>query len=80
RKLLDRHGIEVSTRSCHKFTERRRARELLDLLGQGRSVALVSDAGTPGSSDPGEELVSAAAAAGFRVVPVPGVSAPSALL
>lgn len=80
RKLLERHGIEARTRSYHKFNERRRAEEILALLGEGRSVALVSDAGTPGISDPGSEVVARAAAAGFAVVPIPGPAAPVALL
>jgi 16S rRNA (cytidine1402-2'-O)-methyltransferase len=80
RKLLDRHGIDASTRSYHRFNEKGRAGEILDVLTTGRSVALVTDAGTPGISDPGAELVARAAAAGIRVCPIPGPSAPAALL
>ncbi len=80
RKLLDRHGIQASSRSYHRFNEKKRAGEILELLTRGDSVALVTDAGTPGISDPGAELVAQAAAAGFRVVPIPGPSAPVTLL
>jgi len=80
RKLLDRHGIEVRTVSYHKFNERKRAAEILEILAEGRSVALVTDAGTPGISDPGNEVVARAAEAGFTVVPIPGAAAPSVLL
>jgi 16S rRNA (cytidine1402-2'-O)-methyltransferase len=80
RKLLDRHGIEACTRSYHKFNEKRRSAEILDLLAAGKSVALVADAGTPAISDPGAEVVGQAGAAGFRVVPIPGPSALTALL
>ena len=80
RKLLERHGVEGRTRSYHKFNERRRAAEILEVLASGKSVALVSDAGTPAISDPGAELVARAAGAGFAVVTIPGPSAPAALL
>jgi 16S rRNA (cytidine1402-2'-O)-methyltransferase len=80
RKLLDRHGIEARTRSYHKFNEKQRSEEILRLLAAGKSVALVADAGTPALSDPGAEVVRQAAAAGFRVVPIPGPSAPTTLL
>jgi 16S rRNA (cytidine1402-2'-O)-methyltransferase len=80
RKLLTRHGIDARTRSCHKFNEKRRTQEVLELLSQGRSVALVSDAGTPSISDPGAEVAAQAAEAGYAVVPIPGASAPTALL
>ena len=80
RKLLARHEIDARTRSCHKFNEKRRTQEVLELLSQGRSVALVSDAGTPSISDPGAEVAAQAAEAGYAVVPIPGASAPAALL
>jgi 16S rRNA (cytidine1402-2'-O)-methyltransferase len=75
RKLLTHHRI--AARRLVSYTDRNRKRrtgELLDALAQG-DIALVSEAGTPGISDPGVDLVSAAAAAGHRVVPVPGPSA-----
>ncbi len=77
RVLLDRHGIAVRPRSLHAHNEAARTGEVLDALAEGRRVVLVSDAGTPLVSDPGERLVAAAVAAGHRVEPLPG---PSALL
>lgn len=80
RKLLARHGIEARSRSYHRFNEKRRTAEILELLARGRSVALLADAGTPAISDPGAELVARAAEAGHAVVPLPGASAPAAIL
>jgi 16S rRNA (cytidine1402-2'-O)-methyltransferase len=75
RTLLARHGIAARTVALHVHNERAAAARLLDALQQGKSVALVSDAGTPAVSDPGAVLVAAAHAAGVRVVPLPGPSA-----
>ena len=75
RTLLARHGIERATLALHAHNERAATAKLLAALQAGRSVALVSDAGTPGVSDPGALLVEAAHRAGIRVVPVPGPSA-----
>jgi 16S rRNA (cytidine1402-2'-O)-methyltransferase len=75
RVLLDRHAIAQRPRSLHAHNEAARIAEVLALLAAGRQVALVSDAGTPLISDPGEKLVAAAIAAGHRVVPLPGASA-----
>jgi hypothetical protein len=69
-QLLSRHGITKSLVSYHDHNESRRTPELLQRLRQGASIALVSNAGTPGISDPGYRLVSAAAEAGLRIVPV----------
>lgn len=74
RRLLDRHGIRTRSVSYHARSGPGRERELLERLAAGEDVALVTDAGTPGVSDPGEGLVAAWAAAGGRVVPVPGAS------
>ena len=79
-KLLARHGIATRMLSLHAHNERRRAAEIVALLGAGKSVALVSDAGTPAVSDPGAALVHAVAEAGCAVVPVPGPSAVIAAL
>jgi len=80
RVLLDRHGIEARPRSLHAHNEAARTDEALAALAAGRNVALVSDAGTPLVSDPGERLVARAIAAGHAVVPVPGPSAALAAL
>src|SRR6185503_15093073 len=75
RKLLDRYGIEARTLSFHEHNERRRARELADRVARGETVALVSDAGTPGVSDPGFVLVRECLARGLPVEVLPGPSA-----
>jgi 16S rRNA (cytidine1402-2'-O)-methyltransferase len=75
RRLLDRHDIATPMVSYHARSASGRARELLERLHAGDDVALVTDAGTPGVSDPGEELVDAWAAEGGTVIPIPGASA-----
>ena len=78
--LFARYGLTTPKESCHEHNEHRRVAETLERLERGETVALVSDAGTPIVSDPGEKLVAAAAAAGFRVEPIPGPSAVMAIL
>lgn len=80
RKLLDHFGIETPMVSYHEYNEAARAAELIGKLEGGAHIALVSDAGTPLVSDPGYRLVTAAIAAGIKVVPVPGPSASLAAL
>ncbi len=80
KKLLSRYDIRTPLLSYYKGKEVERAETILELLDQGDDVALVSDAGTPGISDPGAILVKMARANGFRVVPVPGPSALAAAL
>jgi len=80
RRLLDRHEIEARMVSYHARSGPRRLEELLDRLRGGEDVALVTDAGTPGVSDPGGELVAAWASEGGIVVPIPGPSAALAAL
>jgi 16S rRNA (cytidine1402-2'-O)-methyltransferase len=75
KKLLNHYGINTKTVSYHEHNERERAIELLERLKRGSDVAIVSDAGTPGISDPGFRLVRLAIANEVRVVPVPGASA-----
>ena len=72
RVLLERFSIRAKTVSYHEHNEQERAAELASMLGRGESVAVVSDAGTPGISDPGFRLVRAAIEMGASVVPVPG--------
>lgn len=76
-KLLAHLGIRKPLVSLHEHNERRRIPELLRRLGEGATIAVASDAGTPLLSDPGFPLVRAAIAAGHRIEPIPG---PSGLL
>jgi 16S rRNA (cytidine1402-2'-O)-methyltransferase len=78
RILLARHGIATRTVALHEHNERAAAAKLVSLLQDGKNLALVSDAGTPGLSDPGALLVEQAHRAGIRVSPVPGPSAAAA--
>jgi len=71
-QLLKAHDISQKVVSCHKFNEAKRSQVILDCLKNDQTVALVSDAGTPGISDPGERIVRAAIKAGHRVESVPG--------
>ena len=71
-QLLKHFGIEKPLVSCFAFNEARRSEEILERLRRGERIALVTDAGSPGISDPGERVVRAARAAGLRVEPVPG--------
>ena len=80
RKLLAHYGIGTPLTSYYDHIERRRAPQLVEALRTGQSIALVSDAGTPGIADPGYHLVCAAIAAGVAVEPVPGPSAVTAAL
>jgi 16S rRNA (cytidine1402-2'-O)-methyltransferase len=74
-KLLHHYGISTATTSLHEHNERAHVSRLVETLRAGKSIALISDAGTPLLSDPGFHLVRGARAAGVRVVPVPGASA-----
>lgn len=75
RKLLNHFSIATPLTSYHEHNKTRKTPELLALLEEGRKIALVSDAGMPGISDPGLELVQGAIEAGIQVVPLPGSSA-----
>ena len=79
-KLLAHCGLDLPMVAVHKFSERDRLDTVLEVLARGDDVALVSDGGTPGVSDPGALLVAAAHDAGIRVSPVPGPSAVVAIL
>jgi 16S rRNA (cytidine1402-2'-O)-methyltransferase len=74
-KLLNHFEIATPTVSCHQHNERERALELIEALKGGGRIALVSDAGMPGISDPGGWLASEAIAAGVQVIPIPGANA-----
>jgi len=75
KKLLTHFGIDARTISYHDHNERERAQELLQRLQEGKNIAIVSDAGTPGINDPGFRLVRLAIDNNVPVVPVPGASA-----
>lgn len=75
-KLLAHHAISTPTLSFHEHNSRSRLPQLLARLDRGENIALVTDAGTPGVSDPGVELVAAAVEQGIPIDPVPGASAP----
>jgi len=75
RKLLDRYSITTPTISSHEHNEGERSLQLVEELKNGARIAVVSDAGTPGLSDPGMVLAAAAIAAGVTVYPIPGASA-----
>jgi len=79
-RLLSHFGLKAPLISYHEHNEAARTPELLRRLQQGAAIALVTNAGTPGVSDPGYRLVTAAADAGLRVVPIPGVTAAAAAL
>jgi 16S rRNA (cytidine1402-2'-O)-methyltransferase len=80
RALLDRYGIRTKTVSYHDHNQAVAGARLIETLQSGKSVALITDAGTPLVSDPGERLAAEARAAGIRVVPIPGASAVLAAL
>jgi len=74
-KLLNHFEIQTPTISCHQHNERHRTQELMDDLKAGGRIAVVSDAGMPGISDPGAWLAAEAIAAGVPVIPIPGANA-----
>lgn len=80
RKLLSRYDIHTPLTSYHEHNKREKGPKLVAQLKEGKDIALVSDAGTPGISDPGQELVLLAVEEGLTVIPVPGASAVIAAL
>jgi 16S rRNA (cytidine1402-2'-O)-methyltransferase len=80
RTLLARNGIQAKTFALHEHNEQAASATLIAALQAGKDVALVTDAGTPGISDPGARLVEEAHRAGVRVSPIPGASAAVAAL
>ncbi len=79
-KLLARYEIEKPLLSCHEHTDERRLGAIIARLKNGESLAYVTDAGTPGLSDPGNRLVEMALVGGVSVVPIPGASALGAIV
>jgi 16S rRNA (cytidine1402-2'-O)-methyltransferase len=79
-QLLKHYGISKPQLSCFRFNEARRSENIIERLRCGEKIALVTDAGSPGISDPGERIVKAALAAGLRVEAVPGPCAVIAAL
>ncbi|MBN1268450.1 MAG: 16S rRNA (cytidine(1402)-2'-O)-methyltransferase [Kiritimatiellae bacterium] len=75
RKLLARYDIHVPLVSCHRFNEAARVERALEAIRAGKALALVTDSGMPGISDPGSRVVAACRAAGFPVTAVPGPTA-----
>lgn len=80
RKLLNHIGANPKLISCRSQNEEACATPVIDALSDGSAVAYLTDAGTPGISDPGARLVHLVREAGFRTVPIPGVSALTALI
>lgn len=74
-KLLNHFGIKTPMTSYHEYNKREKGKKLISVLTEGKDVALITDAGTPGISDPGEELVRMCHEAGISVTSVPGASA-----
>ena len=75
RVLLDHYGIKKPLLSYHDFSEKQRASGILEKIKNGATVALISDAGTPGIADPGYRLITGAIREGIKVEPLPGASA-----
>ena len=75
RKLLSHFDIHTPMISYHQHSKGQRAEEILDLLREGKNVALVSDAGTPGISDPGHELIALCIGERIKIEPIPGATA-----
>ena len=80
KKLLNHYDIRTSLISYHQHSKTTRIDYLIDKLKEGKSIALVTDAGTPGISDPGGKLVEEAVKNGIKIVPIPGASALATLI
>ncbi|MAR77407.1 MAG: 16S rRNA (cytidine(1402)-2'-O)-methyltransferase [Gammaproteobacteria bacterium] len=74
RKILTNFGINTKVISYHKYNEYEKCDQILDLIIKGKNIALISDAGTPGISDPGDIIVSKAHKKNINVSPIPGAS------
>lgn len=75
RILLEKYEIKTPITSFHSWTDKRKLEQLVDQLKEGKNIALISDAGTPGISDPGYVLIKEALASNIQIVPIPGASA-----
>ncbi|MBI5729316.1 MAG: 16S rRNA (cytidine(1402)-2'-O)-methyltransferase [Candidatus Magasanikbacteria bacterium] len=80
KNLLDRYEIKTPTMSYHQHSDARRVKEIVQMLADGKNIALVTDAGTPGISDPGNMLVKELIKREVQIVPIPGPSAVVAAL
>jgi 16S rRNA (cytidine1402-2'-O)-methyltransferase len=74
-RLLEHYHLRAKLMPVHEHNERRSAERIIEELARGKTIALVTDAGTPGIADPGALVVARARAAGFRIVPIPGPNA-----
>ncbi len=75
KKLLERFDIKTPVTSYHEHNIKHKTGQLISEILEGKNIALVSDAGMPGISDPGEELIKEAASKGIKIIPIPGPSA-----
>ncbi len=75
RRLTDRYGIDTRMLSCHKFNEVQRAEQIIERIQNGEAVAMVTDSGMPGISDPGARVVALCREAGVMITSVPGPAA-----
>lgn len=80
RKLLDHYDIDTDVITYHQHTNDAQLQKIINELISGKDVAIVTDAGTPGVSDPGNKLVADVISKGINIVPIPGASAISALV
>ena len=80
KKLLERYNIGTKTLSYHQHSDETKVNQVISLIGEGKNLALVTDAGTPGISDPGGVLIAAALRAGVHIESVPGPSALTAAI
>jgi 16S rRNA (cytidine1402-2'-O)-methyltransferase len=76
KKILNKYEISQALTSYHKFNIKAKTSYLVNLLKEGKSIALVSDSGTPGISDPGFELIKEAINNNIKIIPIPGPSSP----
>jgi 16S rRNA (cytidine1402-2'-O)-methyltransferase len=79
-KLLKHYEISAKTISCHQHSKQNKLLDIVRLMKNGQQVAYISDAGTPGISDPGNQLVALALENNIQIVPLPGASALNAII